>query len=142
MGTLENRPLTGLDKNTKLATEFKDFAPSEFLFAEEMPQTPPTKPPSFSNMDVFICGLSALRNGRAIIHAGPPPSRVCLETERKKPFPDFILFVEVSQMQNKENPFQTKDGRFFRLFFFQHFLSEIQPNRNSAEKKKISYKKK
>lgn len=114
MGTLENRPLSGLDKNTKLASEFKDFAPSEFLFAEEMPQTPPTKPPSFSNMDVFICGLSALQNGRAIIHAGPPPSRVCLETERKKPFPDFILFVEVSEMQNKGNPFQTKDGGFFR----------------------------
>lgn len=73
-------------KTTKLRSEFKHFLPSEFLLVEEIPQTPP----SISNMDVFICGLSALQNAVQLSVTGRPPSHVCvknsLETGEEEKF--------------------------------------------------------
>lgn len=46
-------------------------------------------------------------------------------------------------MQNKENPFQTKDVGFFRLFFFNVLFLKYSPTGiQPKKKKKIRYKKK
>lgn len=93
---MHHRMCHRLNGNPKLPPKFKPVLPLEFLPTEEMPQTPPTKPGSSSNMDVFICGLPAVW----LSMTGRPPSHVCCkcssEGERKKSFPEFILFTAVS----------------------------------------------
>lgn len=126
VGTWENVPPNVLENNTKLPSEFKHFLPPEFLLAEEMPQTPPTKPPSFSNMDVFICGLPVLQNTVQLSMTGV---KSILEAERKKRFPGFIVFTEVFGRQIKEYPVQTKYVRFVAFF---NIILKLKSNRNSA----------
>lgn len=92
----------------------------EFLPTEEMPQTPPTKLVPSSNMDVFICGVPAVWNVAQLSMMGRPPSHVCfkcyLEGERKKSFPEFILFYSgfIEADQRKPISDQRKGESGFR----------------------------